>query len=475
MSSHFPNSTAAFPAGHVRQWLYKHREGFQLEAKRTECGPGCRHKGCDGTAGKHCRTTLPGKHTLEGHSIEGCYPYHHRPEPGTAIELDPDNRPGLLSWVEGEPCGDALREIGVEAITSIGGASNVHLTDYSRLKGRHVMVVPDDDAPGHKAGFKVAKKLEEAGAKVFFPDVPLQGTGKDIADYEPAERLAQIREWMALPDKRDRQLFEQEAAADEPLPADYPRLVCTDIMERFFLPWCEGRLAWDTDQSLLRRYTGTYWETCDWDAVVNAWCAPEFMARVTAPIDMPHASYAHEVIGLMESAQWTGAAVMARLKARFKAVRGREFKPMPRHRLNCLDGVVDMLTGAYESTDHSDAYLYCMPFDRPPAWQALLEDPCPFAGRWQQMVLAWMNEAEESARYLQTLLGGGASGAIQRVILWICGPGSTGKSTFLEFIDEAICGMAVHLEVKDAVSSKFAQNASPMMALALEIDARIIF
>ena len=102
---------------------------------------------------------------------------------------------GLIVWVEGERCAEAIAAIGFLGASSIAGANNVGKTDYSLLAGRHVLVWPDDDQAGRKAGESVANLMLEAGAaRVQLAQPPGLDDGSDAADLGPDERLARLLE-----------------------------------------------------------------------------------------------------------------------------------------------------------------------------------------------------------------------------------------------------------------------------------------
>ena len=65
-------------------------------------------------------------------------------------------------FVEGEKCADALAEIGVQT-TCVSGGVNGWKKEYSRwFQNRHVIIFPDNDAPG----IKFAKLVETALVQV---------------------------------------------------------------------------------------------------------------------------------------------------------------------------------------------------------------------------------------------------------------------------------------------------------------------
>lgn len=80
------------------------------------------------------------------------------------------NLPGIavspcLVLVEGEKAAQALIDYGVHATTAMGGASApTDKTDWSPLKGKAVIIWPDNDAAGRKYMEAVSKALTKAGA-----------------------------------------------------------------------------------------------------------------------------------------------------------------------------------------------------------------------------------------------------------------------------------------------------------------------
>ncbi|NSX83590.1 AAA family ATPase [Wolbachia endosymbiont of Atemnus politus] len=79
------------------------------------------------------------------------------------------NIPGILKsdkvvLVEGEKCAEALIEKGITATTTMFG-SNAYpdKTDWSQLKGKHIIIWPDNDEAGSKYAKNAEKKLLEIG------------------------------------------------------------------------------------------------------------------------------------------------------------------------------------------------------------------------------------------------------------------------------------------------------------------------
>ncbi len=83
------------------------------------------------------------------------------------------SRPVIL--VEGEKCADALLCLGLLATTSMGGSNAAKYTDWSPIKGRQVIIWPDNDAPGVKYAHAVAELCLKAGAG-YVGIVPISAT-----------------------------------------------------------------------------------------------------------------------------------------------------------------------------------------------------------------------------------------------------------------------------------------------------------
>lgn len=69
---------------------------------------------------------------------------------------------GHIVLVEGEKCVDAALRLGERCVTTWpGGASNVNQVDLTPLAGKRIVIIADNDAPGHKAAATLIRKLED--------------------------------------------------------------------------------------------------------------------------------------------------------------------------------------------------------------------------------------------------------------------------------------------------------------------------
>ena len=101
---------------------------------------------------------------------------------------------GVVFVCEGEKAAEAGREQGLVTTTNAGGASAVHKADWTPLKGKRVVVLPDNDNPGEtwaKTLEKAATKAEAESVQILrLPGLPPKGDlfewfhemGKSTAD-----------------------------------------------------------------------------------------------------------------------------------------------------------------------------------------------------------------------------------------------------------------------------------------------------
>lgn len=86
--------------------------------------------------------------------------------------------------VEGEKCAEALLSLGICATTAMGGASApIGKTDWAPLKGKVVVIWPDNDEPGKKYAQLAKQTLEQVGCEVTVLQPPKDKSPKwDCAD-----------------------------------------------------------------------------------------------------------------------------------------------------------------------------------------------------------------------------------------------------------------------------------------------------
>lgn len=91
--------------------------------------------------------------------------------------------------VEGEKCARALRALGLPATTAIGGAEAIlEKTDWEPLRGKRVILWPDNDAPGHKLMGRVQTVLRGMDCDVRLMSLPANLDPK----WDAADEVAKV-------------------------------------------------------------------------------------------------------------------------------------------------------------------------------------------------------------------------------------------------------------------------------------------
>jgi putative DNA primase/helicase len=88
----------------------------------------------------------------------------------------------IVFVVEGEKDVESLRLHGFIATTNAGGAKASCLPQYTEaLRGREVILIPDNDAPGRKRVLNIARALLGAASKLVV--LELEGGAKDVTEW----------------------------------------------------------------------------------------------------------------------------------------------------------------------------------------------------------------------------------------------------------------------------------------------------
>lgn len=88
----------------------------------------------------------------------------------------------IVFCVEGEKDADTLRSYGFVATTNAGGAQAPWLTGYTEsLRGREVILIPDNDPPGRKRVVRIARALLGNVSRLVV--LELEGVAKDVTDW----------------------------------------------------------------------------------------------------------------------------------------------------------------------------------------------------------------------------------------------------------------------------------------------------
>lgn len=93
---------------------------------------------------------------------------------------------------EGEKDVDALRERALVATTNPGGAGKWQASYGEHLRGRHVVILPDNDAAGRDHAADVARKLKPYAASVRVIELPNLPDKGDVSDWLAAGGTAEL-------------------------------------------------------------------------------------------------------------------------------------------------------------------------------------------------------------------------------------------------------------------------------------------
>jgi hypothetical protein len=95
------------------------------------------------------------------------------------LAADPDD---VVFYVEGEKDADRLAELGLVATTA-GGAADWRPEMARSLRGRDVVILPDNDVPGRKHAAVVARDVHEVAVRVRLLDLPGLPEKGDVSDW----------------------------------------------------------------------------------------------------------------------------------------------------------------------------------------------------------------------------------------------------------------------------------------------------
>ncbi len=148
-------------------------------------------------------------------------------------------------WVEGEQKADALARLGLVATTA-GGANDDEGRDFEPLRGRQVIVWPDNDDPGRRHAQRVAARLKPLGCTVELVDIEALALDKggDVVDWLDAHPNATAADLMALARLPAGEGTATVSGADDwpepaPLPAELPNVEPFDfkLLPNALRPW----------------------------------------------------------------------------------------------------------------------------------------------------------------------------------------------------------------------------------------------
>lgn len=123
----------------------------------------------------------------------------------------------LVYVVEGEKDADSLAHHGLVATTNVGGAGNWQESCNRYFKGRHVVILPDNDDKGRDHAKKVKAALHGIAASIKVVELPDLPEKSDVSDWLESGGTKEDLEALSRPAKR-KFLYASEV---QPEPVDY--------------------------------------------------------------------------------------------------------------------------------------------------------------------------------------------------------------------------------------------------------------
>lgn len=156
----------------------------------------------------------------DGQEVWSRFPFPE-PRPLYRLPLIGDDRQVFV--VEGEKCADAMFRLrGRASVSWVGGTRGVAHTDWSPLRGRDVVIVPDADAPGWMAANDIAEALEGVAGRIRFANVLRSSGGSENErnDVPDGGLSADSKGTLARADGRGVSLVRERGPGDRAAGAD---------------------------------------------------------------------------------------------------------------------------------------------------------------------------------------------------------------------------------------------------------------
>lgn len=366
------------------------------------------------------------------------------PELNTA---DP-SQPVLIP--EGEKDVDNLRALGFMATCNVGGAGKWRKSYTPSLRGREVILLPDNDDSGRDHARDVARKLHGVTASIKIielPDLPEKG---DVSDWLDAGGTAeQLRDLIANTPVWEPDDDGDSAAANPNVDDDDELSLAssrgrTEISNGKRLVRRYGKnFRWVERQKSFRAWDGKRWATDD-SLQVDAWAKDvhlglwadlaETIERLRQRgIENKRLSEIVESINGFIKRSSTQRSIRATVELAKSEV-GIAVAPdrFDRHPwlFNAANCTIDLQTGEQREHRRDDYLTHLSPVAFDP------NATCPI---WDSFLQRIMDGRDDLISFLQRAAGRCLSGDVSEHVLHFCyGTGANGKSTFLNTIEAAL-------------------------------------
>ena len=335
------------------------------------------------------------------------------------VELVPYRLPDLLAAPktepvfipEGEKDVDALRALGLIATCNPAGANKWKAPFAKWLRGRDVVILPDNDEAGRSHADDVARKLAVAAASIrvlALPGLPLKG---DVSD------------WLANGGTRDELLRLLREAGSLPCRGATPAAPNADDIELTedgvalaFEQQHRNRLRYCHDTGGWYVWTDTHWQQ-NRDGLAFTW-ARDLVRTLNRQAEF-------KTKAITGKAAFAGSVEKFAQRARAFAVTAETWDCDP-FLLGTAGGVVDLRTGQLrpaQTTDYITKLTACAP---------AASTDCPTWFSFLRQATAGDNHL---VLFLQQWAGYVLTGSTrEHALMFIYGPGGNGKSVFLNTV-----------------------------------------
>ncbi|MBK7781509.1 MAG: hypothetical protein IPJ58_12215 [Ardenticatenia bacterium] len=414
---------------------------------------------------------------------------------------------GTVYLAEGEKCADVLAAVGLPGTSCIMGAGKAKETDLSALKGRPVVILPDNDEAGAAHAQDVAERLQGIAASVrvlapFDPPDTFTGKGYDVADWlsdghtagELEALAAAAPEWTPPPID-DSQAAETTGAAEgtgagEPGAARWQGI-----------PYCPPG-EWECDDyGNGGRLVTLYGDRMRWHAARKAWLtfdgrrwADDNRGKVADLVRLTVRSLLHEAAEEPDSKRaealkkWHKASANGGRpgemlnRARIDLTTQGEAWDADPWALNVANGTLDLRTGELRPHDPADYLRLLAPVEyHADAHRADAGPLAAGAALWRRFLVDATGGDADLAAYLQRAAGATLAGDTRGTdaLFFIFGPGGTGKSSFAnalfrilgDYADTVDAGALMKAREATGPRPEIAKLQGKRMAVAFEAEA----
>lgn len=360
------------------------------------------------------------------------------------------NQPGMISaervvLVEGEKAAQALIDAGICATTAIGGAAApIDKTNWSPLKGKHVLVWPDRDKPGWDYAMRAAEAIVEAGALscslLIAPDNKPEGwdAADAIADSDDVRAFLDSAERVTLPPKAGSVTAPTPDEASAWASEDFLALAFTKLYAfdwRYVAVW-DKWLVW----------TGKRWhpDATKWARHLIRHVCREISLKVDSP----------KLASRIASASTVGGVERLASTDRRHAATAEEWDA-DLWLLNTPDGVVELATGQFREhrrDDHMTKLATASPRGDCPTWRAFLHEVT--------------GGDLELQRYLARMAGYSLTGSTrEHALFFVYGTGANGKSVFLNTLSSILGDYAANAPMDTFMETRSDRHPTDMAGL----------